>query len=51
MKLLQRKLNIITLMHSDLVSPESIEGLGEKDIQPWKMEFRCFYICKLLSCH
>ena len=39
MKLLQRKLNIITLMHSDLVPPESIEGLEEKDIQPWKMEY------------
>ncbi len=39
MKLLRRKLNIVTLMHQDLVPPDSIEGLDEKTIQPWKMEF------------
>lgn len=39
MKLIKRQLNIVTLMHSDLVPPESIEGLNEKDIQPWKMEY------------
>lgn len=39
MKHLNRSLKIITLMHSDLVPPDSIEGLGEKEIQPWKMEF------------
>ncbi|MFZ9689472.1 MAG: D-alanine--D-alanine ligase family protein [Phycisphaerales bacterium] len=39
MKLLSRQLNILTLMHEDLVPPASIEGLDEKDIQPWKMEY------------
>ncbi|MCC6416329.1 MAG: D-alanine--D-alanine ligase [Opitutaceae bacterium] len=26
-------------MHEDLVPPASLEGLTEKDIQPWKMEY------------
>jgi D-alanine-D-alanine ligase len=39
MKLLGRQLDIVTLMHSDLVPPASIEGLDEKQIQPWKMEY------------
>jgi D-alanine-D-alanine ligase len=39
MKLLSRKLNIVTLMHQDLVPPDSIEGLEQKEIQRWKMEF------------
>ncbi len=30
---------ILALMHEDLVPPESIEGLSEKQIQPFKMEF------------
>lgn len=38
MKHLRRK-KIVTLMHQDLVPPDSIEGLDEKTIQPWKMEF------------
>ncbi len=34
-----KPLKIVTLMHQDLVPPDSIEGLDEKTIQPWKMEF------------
>jgi len=39
MKHLSRQLKILTLMHEDLVPPASIEGLDEKQIQPWKMEY------------
>lgn len=39
MKRLSRQLTILTLMHEDLVPPTSIEGLSEKEIQPWKMEY------------
>lgn len=39
MKHLSRQLNILTLMHEDLVPPASIEGLDDKQIQPWKMEY------------
>lgn len=34
-----RPLKIVALMHRDLVPPPSIEGLSEKEIQPWKMEY------------
>jgi len=34
-----RKLRIVVLCHEDLVPPDSIDGLEERDIQPWKMEF------------
>lgn len=34
-----RKLRIIALMDEDLVPPDSIEGLTDKDIQPWRMEY------------
>jgi D-alanine-D-alanine ligase len=33
-----KKLRILALMHQHLVPPESIEGLSEKEIQPFKME-------------
>lgn len=39
MKHLNRQLKIVTLMHQDLVPPDSVEGLNAKEIQPWKMEF------------
>jgi len=35
----QRPLNILALMHEALVPPETTEGLSEKQIQPWKMEY------------
>jgi D-alanine-D-alanine ligase len=34
-----KKLRILVLMHEDLVPPESIEGLSEKEIAPWKTEY------------
>ena len=34
-----KPLKIIALMHEDLVPPESVEGLTEKQIQPFKMEY------------
>ena len=34
-----RKRRILTIMHEDLVPPDSIEGLGEKDIEPFKTEY------------
>lgn len=34
-----RKLRIVALMHRDLVPPESVEGLTDREIQPWKMEY------------
>ncbi len=30
---------ILALMHEDLVPPDSIEGLTEEQIHPWKMEY------------
>lgn len=32
-------LTVLTLMHEDLVPPASTEGLTDKQIQPWKMEY------------
>ena len=34
-----RKLRVLALMHEDLVPPDSIDGLSEKQIQEWKTEF------------
>jgi D-alanine-D-alanine ligase len=34
-----RKLRVVVLCHEDLVPPDSIEGLSDKEIQPWKTEF------------
>lgn len=36
---MSRKLRVLLLMHEDLMPPESIEGLTEKDIAPFKTEF------------
>ncbi|MFA9479231.1 D-alanine--D-alanine ligase [Phycisphaerales bacterium AB-hyl4] len=35
----RQKLRILVLMHEDLVPPESVEGLSEKEIAPFKTEF------------
>lgn len=34
-----RKLRVLVLMHEDLVPPDSLEGLTEKQILPWKCEY------------
>jgi len=34
-----KPLKILALMHEDLVPPDDITGLTEKQIQPWKMEY------------
>ena len=34
-----KPLKILALMHEDLVPPDDISGLTEKQIQPWKMEY------------
>lgn len=34
-----KKLRIMALMHADLVPPDSLEGMDEKQIQDWKCEF------------
>jgi len=34
-----RTLRILALMDKDLVPPDSIEGLTEEEIEPWKMEY------------
>lgn len=34
-----RKLRIVVLCHEDLVPPDSVEGLSEQAMQPWKMEY------------
>jgi D-alanine-D-alanine ligase len=36
---MSKKLRILVLMHEDLVPPESIEGLSDKEIAPWKTEY------------
>ena len=35
----KRTLRIPVLVHEDLVPPETIDGLDEKDVQPWKTEY------------
>jgi D-alanine-D-alanine ligase len=39
MNRVRKKLRIVALMHQDLVPPPSVEGLSEKEILPFKMEF------------
>ncbi|HVG38675.1 MAG TPA: hypothetical protein VM870_05275, partial [Pyrinomonadaceae bacterium] len=34
-----KKLRVVVLLHESLVPPESIEGLSEKEIAPWKTEW------------
>lgn len=34
-----RKLRILVLVHKDLVPPETIDGLSDKEIAPWKAEY------------
>lgn len=34
-----KKLRVIVLVHEDLVPPDSIEGLSQKEIQEWKTEY------------
>jgi D-alanine-D-alanine ligase len=34
-----KRLRVLVLMHEDLVPPESIEGLSDKEIAPWKSEY------------
>jgi D-alanine-D-alanine ligase len=36
---MSRKLRVLVLVHEDLVPPESIEGLSDKEIAPWRTEF------------
>ena len=36
---MKRKLRILVLMHEDLVPPDTIEGLSDKEIAPWKTEY------------
>ncbi len=35
----KKKLRVLVLVHEDLVPPASIEGLSDRDMQPWKTEF------------
>ncbi|MBK8180760.1 MAG: D-alanine--D-alanine ligase [Planctomycetes bacterium] len=35
-----KKLRVLVLMHEDLVPPESIAGLGEKEFQPFRTEWQ-----------
>lgn len=39
MKKRLKPLKVLALMHEDLVPPDDITGLTEKQIQPWKMEY------------
>ena len=34
-----KKLRVLVLMHEDLVPPETIKGLSDKQINPWKTEY------------
>jgi len=36
---MKKRLRVLVLAHEDLVPPDSIEGLTEKEIQPWKCEY------------
>lgn len=35
----KKPLRVLVPVHEDLMPPDSVEGLTEKDIQPWKTEF------------
>jgi D-alanine-D-alanine ligase len=34
-----KRLRVLALMHEDLVPPDSIQGLSDEEIAPWKMEY------------
>jgi len=34
-----KRLRVLVLVHEDLIPPESVEGLSEEQIAPWKTEF------------
>ncbi len=34
-----KKLRLLVLMHQDLIPPDTIEGLSDKEIAPWKAEY------------
>lgn len=34
-----KKLRVLVLMHEDLIPPDSIEGLSDQEIAPWKAEY------------
>ena len=34
-----RRMRVLVLMHEDLVPPDSIKGVSEKEMTPWKTEF------------
>jgi len=36
---MSRKLRVLVLMHEDLVPPDTIEGLSDREIMPWKTEY------------
>jgi D-alanine-D-alanine ligase len=36
---MSKKLRVLVLMHADLVPPDSIEGLSDEKIAPWKTEY------------
>jgi D-alanine-D-alanine ligase len=35
----KKRLRVLVLVHEDLVPPDSIEGLSDREIQPWKTEY------------
>jgi len=34
-----KKLRVIAIMHEDLIPPDTIEGLTDKEMAPWKTEY------------
>lgn len=34
-----KKLRVLALMDKDLIPPDTVDGLSEKDMAPWKMEY------------
>jgi D-alanine-D-alanine ligase len=44
-----KKMRVLVLMHEDLVPPESIAGLSDKEIAPWKTEFDVMVTLKELG--
>jgi D-alanine-D-alanine ligase len=36
---MRKRLRVLLLVHEDLVPPESIEGLSDKEMAPWKTEY------------
>ncbi|HEY1173092.1 MAG TPA: D-alanine--D-alanine ligase [Verrucomicrobiae bacterium] len=45
----KKPLRVLVLCHEDLVPPDSIEGLSDKEIQPWKTEYDVIHALRTMG--